>query len=176
MKGVDIEGRSAWGCTPLVQSAIGNQIHTSAILLDCGADIDTIYNDRDSVLYSAIHFCFDDIPQLLFRRGATYTQIDKIGNSILHPLATSGGLRSLDIILTAQLRGIDTEAINKNGKTALQIAQERVDKPDGFVEKFKELLTDIRVRNAELERTGGGNNSIRETNWRLRLFKLVRLA
>ena len=175
-RGVNLEGRTVWGTTPLILSAVENETNSVATLLDYRANINAIDNDGDTALYNAIHFASDDATQLLLQRGAAYTQINKIRNSILHPLAASGGLRSLDIMLAAQLRDINTKAINKDGKTALQIARERVDKPDGFVGKFQELLAGIRVRNAELERTGGGNSSVVETNQRLRLSKMVRLA
>ena len=176
-RGVDLEARTTFGGTPLMASAHSNKIESATALLDFGADINVVDDDGDNALYNAIYLCHDDMTQLLLHRGAAYTQINKTGYSILHFLAASGGLRMLDVLLAAELKDIDTEAVNKNGKTAFQIAKERVDKPEGFVEKFRELLVDIRARNAQLERTGARNNSSigDESRGPLQL-NLVRLA
>jgi len=47
------------------------------------------------------------------------------------------------IIQAAKLRGIDINATNKAGKTALECAQSREVKPAGFVDAFQELLDNI---------------------------------
>ena len=55
-----------------------------------------------------------------------FTKVRKQGRYhllVLHFAALSGGLRTLEILHTAALRGINTEATDKQGKTALQLAQ-----------------------------------------------------
>ena len=161
-----MNARTLDGGTPLCYTTYNRHAISAKALLDHGAEIDNIDNDGDSALYNAIHFHDDAITQLFLQRGAIRTQINNIGNYVLHPAAVSGGLKTLGILFTAKIRGIDTEAVNKEGKTALQLAQERVDKSEGFLKKFEELLMDIRARNAAVAAEGSGVNSeVGESRW-----------
>ena len=171
--GTNVNGRNIWGGTPLCYAAINGLAVSAEALLDYGAGINILDKDGDSALYNAIHYSNDVLTQLLLRRGAIYTQIDNIGNSILHPAAASHGLKILEVLFAAKLRGINTEAVNKEGKTASQLVQERVDKPEGFLEKFQELLSDIRTRNAEavVEESDGGDSELEPDPWWSRYLK-----
>ena len=69
-------------------------------------------------------------------------------------------------MLAAGLHGIDPDAIDHKGKTALQIAHEREGTPDGFVELFESLLADFRARNTSLEDPAhGGEGPNEEFKW-----------
>ena len=146
--GVDVDGRSVWGTTPLIRTAQRNCDIAAATLLDCGADINSMDYDGDSALHQSVYSRSDDVMQVLLSHGATYTLWASTGDSILHLAAKSGGIRTLEILIAANLRGIDPDANNRGEKTALQVAQERERAQEGFVEKFQELIEDIRVRNA----------------------------
>ena len=146
--GVELEGRDTSGSTPLQRAITCNQVVLAKALLDYGANINTFDNENDTPLSESLFYHHDDSTQLLLHYGASYTSPNSLGGSILHLAAKSGGLRTLEILLAASLKGIDTEAIDNEGKTALQIAQERERKEEGFVEKFQALLLDIQARNA----------------------------
>ena len=146
--GVDLEGRDNWGGTPLGKAAARNKIQSVKLLLDCGANIDCMDIDNDTSLYESLVRHHDNMTELLLSRGATYILSPSSGGSILHLAALSGGLRTLEVLYTAALRGINIEATDRQGKTALQLAQQREGKEEGFLEKFHELLVDIRTRNA----------------------------
>ena len=145
--GANVQARSAWGITPLAMAASKNGITAAKSLLDCGVNVDPLDSDGDTPLHESLHYCYNDMTELLLTRGASYTLPSSLGVSILHIAANSGGLRTLDILYAATLRDIDTEATDRRGKTALQLAQQRERKEEGFLEKFQALLIDIRARN-----------------------------
>ena len=148
--GVNLEERDEWGATALTKTVGGNKIESAKLLLDCGADINSLDKDNDTPLHDSLFHRCNDMTELLLSRGASDTLPISPGGSILHFAALSGGLRTLEILRTAVLKDINTEATDKQGKTALQVAQQREGKEEGFLEKFQELLVDIRTRNAAL--------------------------
>ena len=150
-KGCDMNVRDAYGTTPLAHAAGRGHVTVATALLDCGADIDSLDSEGDSALHESAHYHSDDVTELLLSRGAIYTLWDSNGDSVLHIAAKSGGNRTVEIMLAARLHGIDPDARNRGGKSALQLAQERRRTEGGFVEKFQELLEDIRARNATLQ-------------------------
>ena len=146
--GTSLEQRDQWGDIPLSFAAAQNNIVSANILLNCGADIDNLNFYMDPPLHESLNYRQDDLTELLLSRGASYTLPFSREGSILHIAAKSGGLRTLKILDAAILKGIDTELANKEGKTALQVAQQREEKEVGFLEKFHTLIVDIRARNA----------------------------
>ena len=151
--GIDFDVCDVRGTTPLGTAAHGGNDITVAALLDCGADIDHLDDDGDSPLSESLFNNSDKITKLLLSRGATYTMWCSIGDSILHLAAKSGGNKLIEILLEACLHGVDPDALNREKKTTLQIAQERKGTEEGFIEKVQELLADIRARNATYEST-----------------------
>ena len=148
--GTNVNGRNIWGGVPLCYSVIGHHAVSAKALVDYGADINAADSEGDTSLCDSLHYHADDVLQLLLFRGASYTTIYSFGRSLLHIAAVSGGLKTLRILLAAKLKNVDTELLSSEGKTALQLTQERIDKPDGFLEKFEELLADIRDRTASV--------------------------
>ena len=149
--GVDLNGREQNGVAPLAIAASIRNTTAAAFLIDHGASIDILDEDGDSPLNASIHSHSDDMMQLLLSRGANYTLWDSNGDSVLHLAAKCGGIRTLAILLEAELYGLDPDAHNREGKIALQVAQEREGNPEGFVEKMAELLASIRIRNADIK-------------------------
>ena len=151
--GVDLHNRNIWGAMPLAAAASRNHTLSVTSLLDCGAHIDSRDYDGDTALHESVRWHADDIMQLLLNRGADYTLLFSTGGSILHVAALSGSLRTLEILQAVCLRDIDPDLVDRQGKTPLQIAQERVTKEAGFLQKFQTLLYDIRTRNASNARS-----------------------
>ena len=151
--GINTNWWNNWFITPLFPSASRNHVNSAEALIDLGADLNYRDHDGDTALNNAVHNGADDVMQLLLARGATYNSWTSNGNSILHEAALAGGLRTLDILQQASLKEIDPDAISRQGITPLQVALQRETKPEGFVQKLQELLADIRLRNAELERS-----------------------
>ena len=157
--GVNVNGRNINGGSPLFSAAHGDAVMSATALLDYGADIEHLDNDGDSPLHQALFYQSDEVTKLLLSRGANHTLRGSLG-SILHFAATSGTLRTLEILQNRRLNGIDPDASNRQGKSALDLAQERQTKPEGFVQKFQELLTDVRINNAICERHSHSDNPL----------------
>ena len=157
--GINVNERDICGSTPLCYSVSNRHIVSAEALLNYGDDIDNIDNEGDTPLYESFLHLANNILQLLLSRGASYTATNSLGQSVLHVAAVFGGLETLRILLAAKLKNIDIKLVTPEGKTALQLAQERIDKPDGFLEKFEELLADIRLRNASVTSEESGRNN-----------------
>jgi len=88
---------------------------------------------------------------LLLNSGADYTLKDNKNNTILHMAADFGTIDTLRVLAKFCLHNVDPEIRNNKSLTATDIAQTRVDIPDGlFLQAFKELVD----RTAE-DRKGG---------------------
>ena len=164
--GADVNGRNDVGATPLSYAAIYSCSTAAEALLDRGANINTLDNDGDSPLYQSILSHADDVTQLLLDRGAFHTSINNFGFSLLHNTAMSGGRRTINILLAAKLSDIDPYALDREGKTALQRAQQRETKEEGFVDSFKVLLADITARNTSLQERASRERSADVTSER----------
>ncbi|MCJ1311681.1 hypothetical protein MMC25_005354 [Agyrium rufum] len=151
------------GSTPLLDVALRNNAKSAEALLTCGADINAVDDDGDTALLQSVFSHFDDVTKLLSSRGATYASWDSKENSLLHVAALSIGVRTINILLAAELKGIDPDAVKRTGKTAVEVAQKRPTKEEGLVHKFRELLADIRVRNSQLERSKGRSGGASDT-------------
>ena len=153
------ERRPIDGAAPLSAATVYNNMTAAATLLDNGAIINILDYDGDSPLYTSIYSHSHDITQLLLTRGANYMASNNDGDSILHFTARYGGIRTVEVLSTAHLHGLDPDAINGGGKTALQISHDRKDKPEGFVSQMTELLLDIQTQNANIERSETEENT-----------------
>ena len=90
----------------------------------------------DTPLMESLFFHSQDFLNLLLRSGADYTKIDSKEDPVLHEIAIYGGLRTVEIIHATKLDGRNIKSMNKQGKTAPELAQARYFKPERFVEAF----------------------------------------
>ena len=150
--GAELDAKDWLGITPLGICVMRNAVQAASALLDNGANTNVLDNDGDSPLLQSIFSNADDATQLLLSWGATYTSWCSMGDSILHVAALSGSLRTLETLRNVKIHIIDPDTLNRQGQTALRIAQARASKPDGFIGKLQELLMEVRDRNADLRR------------------------
>ena len=129
---------------PALAEATGyNHQESVKILIKNGADLEIADEDGDTSLMESLFYKSDDCLKLLLEAGADYTKIDSYGDSILHDVAIYGGLRTVEIIHATKLDGRNIKSTNKQGKTALELAQARDTKPEGFMEAFQLMLDGI---------------------------------
>ena len=146
----DVNAPDLEGASPLQHCACYDDSYSAKALLNAGANIDTPDREGDTPLCEAFYRHTDDVIQLLLNHDATYTLNDSHGNSILHQAALYGGLRTLDILLNSDLAALDTEMLNREGKASRRLAEERVGKEAGFLEKMDQLLAQIQLQSKEL--------------------------
>ena len=144
--GVNINAQNIWGSTPLGHAVAVNRPISTKILLDHGAEIDIPDYEGDTALFNSLHIGADNLTLLLLERGAASDLVNYSRNTVLHLAAKAGSLNTFDILDAACLKGVDVDAINDQGQTALQLAQQREETTDGFVDRFEALLTSIRNR------------------------------
>ena len=152
--GAELNGQNMYGHTPLACAVLCSHATAAETLLEFGAQINDCDYEGDTALMQSTYCNTNKITESLLRRGASHTLTNKNNNTILHHAARSGGLETLYILKAAGLQGLDTEAVNKQQKTALELAEEREDVPHEFVATFQELLATIR----ELDHTDNGGH------------------
>ena len=158
--GIDIATKDLEGSGLLARAIIHNSLSWASALLENGADIEAADNDGDTALMESLFFHSDDCLKLLLDCGADHTKIDSYGDHFLHDVAIYGGLRTIEIVhTTVGLKDIDIYGTNRQGKTALEMARNRQDKPDGFKEAFESLLASIQVQGQHSKQAefGDGN-------------------
>ena len=134
--------------TPLTTTISRKHTKTMEALIDFGGKIDFRVSDGDTLLHIAIFCKSHDAMMLLLSRGADFMLLNHDGYHILHYAAKYGDSQTVHYLRKANLHGIDTSSIAKDGRNAIQIAQQRQNKPDDFVSLFKKLLVEIDERNA----------------------------
>ena len=142
-RGADPNKRDERGGTALQAAVHRDHAHTVTALLDYGADINACDDDGDAIIHQAVFSHSDNTLEILLQRGAAYSANDSMGNSILHLAALTGGIRTLELLLVARLVGLNPAALNRQGRTAVELAKERVDKPEQFLAKLQGLCDSI---------------------------------
>ena len=142
-EGFSMDSKGYNGVTALATATTCNHWNSVKILIAIGADVESADDDGDTPLMESLFFHSDDSLKLLLEAGADYTKIDSYGDPILHDVAIYGGLRTVEIIHASKLDGRNIKPTNKQGKTALEVAQARDMKPEGFVEAFQLMLDGI---------------------------------
>ena len=153
--GCDVHAKNDYGHTALNIAAQNGSTATLCTLMSHGSDIHTTDVDGDFPLMNALYGCKDENTRLLLERGTDYTRINNYSQTTLHFAALYGSPTTLEILRSANLSRIEPNAKDKKGKTALELAQERLSKPDGFINLFLTLLFEIRCRNDAIARNEG---------------------
>lgn len=128
--------------------AASTSIIPTRILLREGSNV----NHTDDQGYSALHLAIlnkhSDIVQTLLEYGADYFLDTHSGQSLLHHAAHYADLKTINVLLERQLRGLDPECADGDGCTALDLLAARTPPPSAEVEAaFQRLLTQIDVMN-----------------------------
>ena len=139
--GMDSKGYNR--ITALALAATFDHSKSVKILIENGADVESADDDGCTPLMVSLFFQSDESLKVLLEAGADYTKIGSYGDPILHDVAIHGGLRTVEIIHAAKLDGRNIISVNKKGKTALELAQARNTKPEGFVDAFQLMLDGI---------------------------------
>ena len=151
--GTNINGKSILGSAPLANAAARNFVVSSKVLLECGADPNSVDNEGDTPLCEAVFHRAHGVLRLLFQNGSI-PRTNHGGNTILHYAAAYGDLETIQILKEFVIPSINPDFVNKQGKSALDLAQERKILPGNFLCKFKALLEAYQVEIRKASGTG----------------------
>lgn len=143
--GALIDAPNSLGNTPLAGAAITNRVAAGRYLLQRGADRHSKNMYGDTPLRETVQHNRHDFLEMLLEGGTRYDEVNRRGSTILHTLALEGNTRTAQLLLAADLEGIDPESKNGDGKTAVDILEGRTGLPGGFGEAFTELIASIKV-------------------------------
>ena len=145
--GTEVNRHDCLGVTPISHTALRDQYQLTSALLDNGAHLESVDDDGDSFLHQAILYQAEDVLRLGLERGACRTARNLQGRSFLHFAALYSDLKILEVLRSARLEGVEPDAFDLEGKTPLQLAQEREEVPENYLETMEKLLGEIRARN-----------------------------
>ena len=134
---VDINRKDCYGNTPLYVAAHYNCPAAAAALIEHGADLNTVDDSEESPIFTAIYENAHEIITQLLQAGCDYTIKTKSRNTVLHCAANDSDAQTIALLTKARLCGIDVEARNEEGLTALDLASARV---TGITEEWKILF------------------------------------
>ena len=141
---VDQNGRTA-----LFHAASANVIPTN-MLLSKGCNVNHTDHDGFTALHLAISYNRGKVIRALVENGIDYhCRIPTSNQGILHHAASYAEMESVEALLAVQLAGLDINAKDNEGCTALILLETRVPKPSPEVfEAFRRLLGQIEAHDA----------------------------
>ncbi|KAI9772789.1 MAG: hypothetical protein M1839_002290 [Geoglossum umbratile] len=144
MNGAKLNSRNFLGRTPLSFSAEKNNAEIGSYLLNLGADMRIADIKGETPLFHAIFSNSYEFLKLLLQHGDDGTNVTIYGSTVLHHTSQYGDVKTASILAAAQLGAISPDAVDLEGRTALQVLKERVAAPEGFGEAFERLLDSVR--------------------------------
>jgi len=143
-RGANVNHRNKVGHTPLAHAAKRNNISIGSFLLDLNADMNISDNGGETPLFRAIFYGSHDFIELLLQKGGNCTNITVKGATVLHYTAQYGDIKMASILESAQLSGINPDAMDFKGRTAMQVLDQRLVIDEGFIVAFERLLESVR--------------------------------
>lgn len=120
-KGLDIEGKSKRGCTPLIFAADCGFSKVAELLLERGANLDSrSENGGNALIWSACHNHVDTA-KVFLDKGVDINAVDNFGHSALFLAAHFGHLEMVNFLLE---QGADANILSNDpkGMTVMQAA------------------------------------------------------
>lgn len=157
--GADMNAKDVFGLSPLAIAVDYGRAESARILLDYGANIES----RDYTGYTPSLRCIEwnshQILRLLLGRQAKYNVRTSRGDTVLHLAANRGDLKTIQILIEAGLRDVDSEATNHEGFTAEDLLSRRLETSVEVRTAMESLLRTVRDTNAESSRLTLGTAS-----------------
>ena len=97
----------------------------------------------NSPLLTAICSLAYECLAVMLAASVNITRVNKSGATLLHLTACWGDDRIVDTLLRSQIRGLDVRAINKMGRSLMQVLASRPNRPVGLDKSFVKLLANI---------------------------------
>ena len=145
--GFDIDIRDIDDETPLLNAIHRGQTAVVKRLLELGANVNGVNkSSSDSAIHFAAHCDRPDILKMLLAHGADYTVLECYGRNLAHCAAKTGSTELLKVMTAAQMKGLDTELKDHEGKTAGEYIESRIvmtDREVGVHEAWEEFIASL---------------------------------
>jgi ankyrin repeat protein len=148
-RGTDVRAPStSWRDSPLSLAALANRPETCKFLLSRGACIDARDWEGDTALNETIRANAHEAMTVLLAAGADYCTVNDNGRTALHHIAERGDVTTVAIYSEVDLTKLDSEATDKEGRTAHDSLLLRHDVCEDFKTAFLQLLERIKAANS----------------------------
>lgn len=145
--GFNIDIRNKDDDTPLLDAVYRGQTAVAKRLLELGANVNGVNkSSRDSAVHFAAHFDRPDILKILLEAGADYTVLECYGRNLAHCAAKTGSTGFLKVMTAAQLKDLDIELEDHEGKTPGEYMESRIvmtDRETGVHEAWEDFVTSL---------------------------------
>ena len=141
--GANVNTQSSFNATPLHYASQYGHTPTLELLLRNGAEIDKPMCNGETPLTVAIQTNRHDIPPILLAHGANLAHHTMSGRSLLHEAAEYGDEKTLRILTSLRMRGVQIERQSSDGNTARDLARKRTDVTGEWRIAFADLLASV---------------------------------
>lgn len=145
--GFDIDLRDIDDKTPLLNAIHRGQTGVVKRLIELGANVNRANkSSRDSAIHFAAHCDRADILEMLLAHGANYTALECYGRNVAHCAAKTGSTEFIKIMTAAQMKFLDIELEDSEGKTPGDYIKMRIvmtDREVGVHEAWEELVASL---------------------------------
>ncbi|KAI9774855.1 MAG: hypothetical protein M1840_000071 [Geoglossum simile] len=145
--GADVNARDLDGIAPLGWAALSSNPRSAAFLINQGAYIDSQDNNGWTALLNSIDCNSHEVLGLLLEHGANWKLTLVTGCTALHRAAERGDLTTMRTLTGAKLEGLDIDAKGRDGLTAREMLQQRLDVTSELTAAFEALLDSIQDGN-----------------------------
>ena len=150
-RGADVNATSDIGTSPLSQALSKTSIKTAEYLISHGADPNGLGPTGTIFLNEKISQKRSDRVSVLLKNEADPSKADAEGETLLHHLARSSDLRTLEIFLSAGLGDMNPDVRNNAGHIAQGIMEQREEIDVNIRRVFQRLMTKLDGKRSDSE-------------------------
>ena len=146
--GFDIDIKNNDDETPLLNAIYRGQTTVTKRLIELGANINGANkSSRDSAIHFAAHGDRPDILKMLLEHGADYTALECYGRNLAHCAARTGSTEFLKVMTAAQMKDLNVDLKDQEGKTPGEYIESRIvitDREVGVHEAWEVFVSSLR--------------------------------
>ncbi|KAL9118326.1 MAG: hypothetical protein Q9187_005131, partial [Circinaria calcarea] len=157
--GANVDAQEYRGATALIYASQYNATSAVIILLETHADINKSKFDGETPLHVAVQANSHDTLDILLSHDTNCTLYTERSRSILHEAAGYGDLKTLQILRSARLQGLETTRKDSAGDTPERLANRRTDEPPEWHTAFSDLLASVTEEIPETSQPAESDNS-----------------
>jgi ankyrin repeat protein len=145
-RGIKLSPRGVHRVSCLSRAARTQLIPVMELILEQGVDIDLRNQFGSTALSSSVAWSASRSVKFLLDQGASYTEADIDGRTLLHVAALNASIDIVDVLREADLEGLDPDLTDNESHTAEDYVERARELPEAFAPAFRHLLSDLRAR------------------------------